>query len=47
MPCVCSRKNGPDVLVSDIGMPGEDGYALIRQVRALERIEAARCLLWL
>jgi len=26
----------PDVLVSDIGMPGEDGYALIRQIRALE-----------
>jgi signal transduction histidine kinase len=25
----------PDVLVSDIGMPDEDGYALIRQVRAL------------
>lgn len=25
----------PDVLVSDIGMPGEDGYALIGQVRAL------------
>jgi signal transduction histidine kinase/ActR/RegA family two-component response regulator len=25
----------PDVLVSDIGMPGQDGYALIRQVRAL------------
>jgi len=25
----------PDVLVSDIGMPGEDGYALIRQVRSL------------
>lgn len=25
----------PDVLVSDIAMPGEDGYALIRQVRAL------------
>jgi CheY-like chemotaxis protein/two-component sensor histidine kinase len=24
----------PDVLVSDICMPGEDGYALIRQVRA-------------
>jgi signal transduction histidine kinase/CheY-like chemotaxis protein len=24
----------PDVLVSDIGMPGEDGYALIAQVRA-------------
>jgi CheY-like chemotaxis protein/nitrogen-specific signal transduction histidine kinase len=26
----------PDVLVSDIGMPDEDGYALIRQVRARE-----------
>jgi CheY-like chemotaxis protein len=25
----------PDVLVSDIGMPGEDGYTLIRQIRAL------------
>jgi signal transduction histidine kinase/ActR/RegA family two-component response regulator len=25
----------PDVLVSDVGMPGEDGYSLIRKVRAL------------
>jgi CheY-like chemotaxis protein len=25
----------PDVLVSDIGMPGEDGYELIGKVRAL------------
>jgi signal transduction histidine kinase/ActR/RegA family two-component response regulator len=25
----------PDVLLSDIGMPGEDGYSLINQVRAL------------
>lgn len=25
----------PDVLISDIGMPGQDGYALIRAVRAL------------
>jgi CheY-like chemotaxis protein len=25
----------PDVLLSDIGMPHEDGYALIRNVRAL------------
>ena len=24
----------PDVLLSDIAMPGEDGYALIRRVRA-------------
>lgn len=27
----------PDVLVSDIAMPGQDGYDLIRQVRTLER----------
>jgi PAS domain S-box-containing protein len=26
----------PDVLVSDIGLPGEDGYSLIRRVRALD-----------
>ncbi len=26
----------PDVLISDIGMPGEDGYEFIRKVRALE-----------
>ena len=25
----------PDVVISDIGMPGEDGYWLIRAVRAL------------
>ena len=30
------REERFDVLVSDIGMPDEDGYALIRQVRALE-----------
>jgi signal transduction histidine kinase/DNA-binding response OmpR family regulator len=29
------RERTPDVLVSDIGLPGEDGYALIRRVRAL------------
>lgn len=27
----------PDVLVSDLGLPGEDGYALIDQVRSLSR----------
>jgi CheY-like chemotaxis protein len=26
----------PDVLISDIGLPGTDGYALIKQVRALK-----------
>jgi CheY-like chemotaxis protein/two-component sensor histidine kinase len=29
------RRERPDVLISDIGMPEEDGYALIRKVRAL------------
>ncbi len=29
------RLEKPDVLLSDIGMPGEDGYVLIRNVRAL------------
>lgn len=26
----------PDILISDVGMPERDGYALIRQVRAIE-----------
>jgi hypothetical protein len=30
----------PDVLVSDIGMPEEDGYALLRRVRAVTSIPA-------
>lgn len=29
-------EKSPDVLVSDIGMPDEDGYSLIKKVRALE-----------
>jgi CheY-like chemotaxis protein len=29
------RQSPPDVLISDIGMPEEDGYALIRKVREL------------
>jgi PAS domain S-box-containing protein len=33
---LCSiERQQPDVLISDIGMPGEDGYDLIRRVRAL------------
>jgi CheY-like chemotaxis protein len=32
----------PNVLVSDIGMPGEDGYALIRKVRALDAEQGGR-----
>jgi CheY-like chemotaxis protein len=33
------RDWAPDVLVSDIEMPEEDGYALIRKVRALSAAE--------
>lgn len=29
------RRWPPDILVSDIGMPGQDGYDLIRKIRAL------------
>ena len=29
------RQLRPDVLISDLGMPDEDGYALIRRIRAL------------
>jgi PAS domain S-box-containing protein len=32
----------PHILVSDIGLPGVDGYDLIRQVRAKEKSENAR-----
>jgi CheY-like chemotaxis protein/nitrogen-specific signal transduction histidine kinase len=32
----------PDVLISDIGMPGEDGYSLIGKVRALEAQHGGR-----
>jgi CheY-like chemotaxis protein len=32
----------PDMIVSDIGMPGEDGYDLIRQVRALPPEQGGR-----
>ena len=36
------ERERPDVLVSDIGMPGEDGYGLIRRVRLLEGESAAK-----
>lgn len=32
----------PDVLVSDIAIPGEDGYALIRKIRALPAADGGR-----
>ena len=31
----------PHVLISDIGMPGEDGYSLIRKIRALSPEQGA------
>jgi signal transduction histidine kinase/ActR/RegA family two-component response regulator len=34
--------HGPDVLVSDVGMPFEDGYAFIRRVRSLPERPQAR-----
>lgn len=29
------KSHRPDVMISDIGMPGKDGYQLIREVRSL------------
>ena len=34
----------PDVLLADLRMPDEDGYSLIRRVRALEREQGAERL---
>jgi len=34
----------PDVLISDISMPGEDGYTLIRKIRALKPDSGGRVL---
>jgi PAS domain S-box-containing protein len=36
------RRWRPDVLLSDIGMPGDDGYVLIRKVRALVAAEGGQ-----
>jgi signal transduction histidine kinase/ActR/RegA family two-component response regulator len=36
------RKPRPDLIVSDIAMPGEDGYSLIRRLRAMEPDEGGR-----
>ncbi|HZI12021.1 MAG TPA: ATP-binding protein, partial [Myxococcus sp.] len=36
------RREKPDLLVSDIGMPDEDGYSFIQKVRALPPSEGGR-----
>jgi PAS domain S-box-containing protein len=36
---VLFQRERPDVLLSDIGLPGEDGYSLIRKIRALPHHE--------
>ena len=33
----------PDVLVCDLGMPGEDGYSLIHKLRVLEESQETTC----
>lgn len=33
------KRESPDVVVSDLGMPNEDGYALIKKIRALRADE--------
>jgi CheY-like chemotaxis protein len=36
------QKGKVDLLISDIGMPGEDGYSLIRRIRAIEAETGAK-----
>lgn len=36
------EESRPDLLISDIGMPGEDGYELIRKVRALSAVRGGK-----
>jgi signal transduction histidine kinase/ActR/RegA family two-component response regulator len=36
------ERSWPEVLVSDIAMPGEDGYSLVRRLRSLERERGRR-----
>jgi CheY-like chemotaxis protein len=35
--CELVRQAPVDILVSDLGLPGQDGYELIRQLRKMER----------
>ncbi|HEV2669079.1 MAG TPA: ATP-binding protein [Blastocatellia bacterium] len=42
MEALTAQERRIDVIVSDIAMPGEDGYSLIRRVRAMEPEQGAR-----
>jgi len=42
MEALSQPESRPDAIVSDIAMPGEDGYSLIRRVRSLEIEEIKR-----
>ncbi len=42
MEALSQPESRPDAIVSDIAMPGEDGYSLIRRVRALDIEEVKR-----
>lgn len=38
----CCQASRPDVLISDIGLPGEDGFSLLRRLRTLPSSSPAR-----
>jgi signal transduction histidine kinase/ActR/RegA family two-component response regulator len=42
MEALALQEPRPDLIVSDIAMPGEDGYSLIRRVRAMEPEQGGR-----
>jgi signal transduction histidine kinase/ActR/RegA family two-component response regulator len=42
MEALNAQEPRPDLIVSDIAMPGEDGYSLIRRVRAMEPEQGGR-----
>ncbi|MEO6419416.1 MAG: ATP-binding protein, partial [Polyangiaceae bacterium] len=42
--CVAFEEYRPDVIISDIGLPGEDGYALIGRLRAIEASSGSRAI---
>lgn len=40
------RASPPDILLSDISMPGEDGCALLRRLRAMDRKRSRKKIVW-